>query len=264
MSDTETPKPAGSRTAIKLDPLPRWVLGVIGAAGMGGGSVAVFTREVEAGPVALIGIGAFFFLMGVVGLMPTRVKVGDNEAEWLAQVEERVQETFTEVIELLPPAKQAEARAKVMDNLGSVSPRAASGAVRGAAYEDLLRGLLRLAIAEINARRPGKPPVRLASGFDDQVDAMIIDPAGRTIRVELKAYTKPVPGSALRSFTSLLELGATPSDASALLVISRSGFSSSAAQYVAESQWKGRLRIVQVRGEEDLDELIAGIGGLLT
>jgi tetratricopeptide (TPR) repeat protein len=64
------------------------------------GGVAVFTRSNEAGPVALIGVGALLFMIAVTGFLPTRLKIGDNEANWhreVAESVERIDRTADEV-----------------------------------------------------------------------------------------------------------------------------------------------------------------------
>lgn len=70
------------RQAVRIQPWARWVAGFLGAAGVGSGGVAVFLTHVEAGPVALIAGGVLFLFLALGGVMPTRLKIGDNEAEW--------------------------------------------------------------------------------------------------------------------------------------------------------------------------------------
>jgi hypothetical protein len=70
------------RQAVKVQPWARWVAGFAGAAGCGSGGVAVFLTHLEAGPVALIAGGVLFLLLALGGVLPTRLKIGDNEAEW--------------------------------------------------------------------------------------------------------------------------------------------------------------------------------------
>jgi hypothetical protein len=53
----------------------------------GVGAAAVFTRDVEAGPTALIAIGAVLLVMSVTGSPITRAKFGDNEVTLAARRE---------------------------------------------------------------------------------------------------------------------------------------------------------------------------------
>lgn len=86
------------RQAVKIQPWARWVAGFFGAAGVGSGGAAVFLTHVEAGPVALIASGVLFLFLALGGVMPTRLKIGDNEAEWqevaesVANIQRRVPE----------------------------------------------------------------------------------------------------------------------------------------------------------------------------
>ena len=84
-------EPARKRGPVKIDPWARWISGIIGAGGLGAGGVATFTRSVEAGPVGLIAVGTLFLFVALSGALPTRIKIGDNEAEWARDVEESVE-----------------------------------------------------------------------------------------------------------------------------------------------------------------------------
>jgi tetratricopeptide (TPR) repeat protein len=99
LKDDERP-----RQPIPVDPWARWVAGLVGIAGLVAGSVAIFTRDLEAGPVALIAVGALFLLVGFAGVLPTRLKIGENEAEWQREIEEsvdRIERSVPEVSTLL-------------------------------------------------------------------------------------------------------------------------------------------------------------------
>lgn len=91
------------RQAVKIQPWARWIAGFLGAAGVGSGGAAVFLTHVEAGPVALIAGGVLFLFLALGGVMPTRLKIGDNEAEWqeLAESVANIQRQVPEVGALL-------------------------------------------------------------------------------------------------------------------------------------------------------------------
>jgi hypothetical protein len=65
-----------------LVPLPRSQRGfavVLGALASVTGGVAVFRTSNGAGTTALLIVGAFFLLIGSLGVLPVRLKIGDNE-----------------------------------------------------------------------------------------------------------------------------------------------------------------------------------------
>lgn len=141
-----TEKPENKRQAIKIDPLPRWVIGFAGVLGLGSGGAAVFTRDVEAGPVALLAIGALFFLIGIAGVLPTRLKFGDNEAEWL----EAVGDAFGSVIEAVPAENLPQVEMAI-DELSEKAPALANRARETLAVEQVLLGRVRDAAARVGA-----------------------------------------------------------------------------------------------------------------
>jgi len=90
MPETES-SAEGRREAIAIAVWARWLSGFLGLAGLGAGGTAVFLTRVEAGPVALIGAGVLFLFLAFGGVMPTRVRVGEAEAEFQRQVRESVE-----------------------------------------------------------------------------------------------------------------------------------------------------------------------------
>jgi hypothetical protein len=81
----------GRHEAIAIAAWARGLAGLLGLAGLGAGGTAVFLTRVEAGPVALIGAGALSLFLALGGVMPTRVRVGEAEAEFHRQVQESVE-----------------------------------------------------------------------------------------------------------------------------------------------------------------------------
>lgn len=53
----------------------------IGAAASLAGAVAAFVTDNDVSAVGMMGFGALFLLVGVLGLVPSKLKMGDNEAE---------------------------------------------------------------------------------------------------------------------------------------------------------------------------------------
>jgi hypothetical protein len=112
----------------------RWLSGIFGAASFGAGAVATFTRGNEAGPVALIAAGLLLTLIAVGGRLPTRIKVGDTEAEFIGRVGD-----FTEKVVEVVPAENRGRVVEAVDDLSDVAPQLA---------ERISRTLVRDAIQE--------------------------------------------------------------------------------------------------------------------
>jgi tetratricopeptide (TPR) repeat protein len=100
------PEKEQSNTAdrpVRIRSGARGLAGVIGLVSLGAGGAAVFVRDVEAGPVALIAVGFFFLIIAVSGVLPTRLKFGENEAEWREEtkIAERIKRSTDDVGKLL-------------------------------------------------------------------------------------------------------------------------------------------------------------------
>ncbi|MET7744801.1 hypothetical protein [Streptomyces sp. NPDC005385] len=65
--------------SVPLTRLERTLAGGMGLLMIGGGTAAVFTRKVEAGPTALITVGALLVVIAISGVSIKRAKIGDNE-----------------------------------------------------------------------------------------------------------------------------------------------------------------------------------------
>jgi hypothetical protein len=123
------------RRPVVLSAWARWTSGVVGAAGLGLGATAAFTRNLEAPPVALMAIGGVFLLVGLAGVMPTRLKIGDNEAEW--QLDE-YRDLVAEFVDDVTPVEQQ----RIVERLAYIDPAAAASAMSGMTYERTILGML--------------------------------------------------------------------------------------------------------------------------
>ncbi|WP_159074298.1 hypothetical protein [Streptomyces dioscori] len=65
--------------SVPLTRLERTLAGGMGLLMIGGGTTAVFTRKVEAGPTALITVGALLVVIAISGVSIKRARIGDNE-----------------------------------------------------------------------------------------------------------------------------------------------------------------------------------------
>ncbi len=171
------------RQAVKLDPLPRCVIGLVGVLGLGAGGTAVFTRDVEAGPVALLAIGALFFLVGISGFLPTRLKIGENEAEWI----EAVGDALDTVIEAVPPEGLARVEMAI-EELSMAAPSVADRARATLALEQALLRRVRDAASRVGAIMTVQP-LYVPGGA--RPDAVVMGQNGRKVWVIMHGrYTK--------------------------------------------------------------------------
>jgi hypothetical protein len=100
----EGPQSSTRRSPIEVQTWARCLAGILGLAGLYAGIVATFTRDVEAGPVALIAMGSLFLIIALSGVLPTRIKIGHNEAAWEREIDdsvERIEQRLREVGVLL-------------------------------------------------------------------------------------------------------------------------------------------------------------------
>jgi hypothetical protein len=102
----------------------------LGIPALGAGGVAVFITHVEAGPVALLAVGLIFMTIALSGRLPTRLRIGDNEAEW----QDFAGEVIETALDVAPPSARAELVPQ-LEELAEVTPRAAAPALSGIAYD---------------------------------------------------------------------------------------------------------------------------------
>jgi len=206
----------------------------IGLAGLGSGAVAVFVTHLEAGPVGLLAAGFLLFMIGVGGRMPSRLKVGDNEAEWQ---EER--EAVQEFVERVAVDSQEGRRADLvsaLDELAMAAPGVANPALSAMAYEALVLE----AIAELSRESEGKisqsgfisvgPP----PGPDSQADAILEAADGTKIAVEIKGYRSGLSsGTILSIYGTFVRLKAAQGNIRTMLLISRTEVRGSALEVLS-------------------------------
>src|SRR6266566_2872095 len=99
-------------------------LDVLGIAALGAGGAAVFITHLEAGPVALLVVGLILLLVGMSGRMPTRLKVGENEAAW--EIEREAVQVF---VERVAEDVSVENKPELLDALGDLAEGAPDVAV---------------------------------------------------------------------------------------------------------------------------------------
>jgi hypothetical protein len=191
----------------------------IGLAALGLGGLAVFVTHVEAGPVALLAVGLVLLIVGAGGRLPSRLKVGENEAAWEAAIEDFATRVVDEA-----PSKQAPQLAAALSELAEAVPSATAaerlGALTGrVAYEQMVADLLAEAVQEIN-RSIGDEETRLDLLSGDQIpagvklDAVVAGRGGDYLAVEVKNLTHKVTTTevinAVRQAVSLNRKPQTP------------------------------------------------------
>ena len=166
----------------------------LGLVALGSGGVAVFVTHLEAGPVALLAVGLVLLLVGAGGRLPSRLKVGENEAAWEA-VEEFVSRVAEDV-----PTEQTPQLVDALNELAGVAPSAAAaglGAVtERITYEQMVKEMLTEAVQEINRSQlegsaKGSVPLGFSpAGMGDLArglyDAIISAPNGAYLLVKIR------------------------------------------------------------------------------
>jgi hypothetical protein len=198
-NDVEIPNTQLGIVGVKLSTPMRITAFVLGIAGLGAGGVAVFITHLEAGPVGLMAVGLIFMIIALGGVLPTRLKVGENEATW--EVERKAVETFVaRVAEGAPANSQAE----LLDALGDLAEKAPEVAARGmsaVAYEQQLRAEIENVLRDLE----GSSGSRLSHYMTDigasrqRVDAVVETPSGRLIPIEMRISEKTLQADSIEA-----------------------------------------------------------------
>jgi hypothetical protein len=190
MADEDGGRPQILRAAIRLGRPSRWAAFILGLLGMAAGGLAAFRAHLEAPPVALLAGGLILVLIGLGGTMPTRLKIGDNEAEWMQEramvaqaLKEEVQaqpssEVFTEEgsdAVLLVDREQVSGfnLNRLLGRVAEVAPQVAEPAIEAYEPEDYYKrfasALVNSVMADVNNDRRRQrvlgPPARTVSSL---------------------------------------------------------------------------------------------------
>jgi hypothetical protein len=221
-------QPQLTRRLHKINPGLRWVAGLLAAAGLASGGVAVFITHLEAGPVALIAAGVLFAFIALSGQMPTRLKFGENEASW-----EAVSGVLEQAAEDVSPARRPEL-IDALGRIGESAPAAAASALNAVAYENMVMEMISQ-IRQVSIEKDDAQPFDLIrqSGAGVLFDAYLIAPSQVGISVEIKAARANISVGAVAEIVARFRLlqRADPR-ARALLIISRTGPSDAALQLI--------------------------------
>jgi hypothetical protein len=177
--------------AKKLSMPSRVAAFVLGLAGLGAGGFAVFVTHLEARPVGLLAVGLIFMIVALAGTLPSRLKVGENEAAW--EAEREAVEVFVErVAEATPVVNQREFLGALSD-LAEDAPDVAVRGVTAFAYEQQIRTELEELARDLEPSFPDGQPVRFATQVisgGHEVDGVVEGPTGRQIAIEVKYSTE--------------------------------------------------------------------------
>jgi hypothetical protein len=214
--------------------------GVAGLVGLASGGAAVFVTDNEAGSVALLTVGVLFSFFGLAGLLPTRLKLGDNEIEW----QQQVGDVLTDAVDAARPESRAALVQRIAD-LSAAAPTVAGRSLAVLAREAVMYEVLRAAIPD-HLRWESQGP------GGHRFDALIMDPAtGRRLGVELKANAKPLGSAVFGNFLRHLDgIRSDPAADALLLVVNQPLLES--ARRLAEEQ---HLPVVTASGPEDTSKL---------
>lgn len=235
---------------------------VLGLAGLGSGGVAVFITQLEAGPVALLAVGLVLLLIGAGGRLPSRLKVGENEAAWEA-VEGFVSRVADEV-----PSEQAPQLVEALNELAEAAPSAAAaglGVVTGRmTYELMVREILNEAVRELNRSQGAEELGGLSlvleyhTDFGTTVDAAVISGSGDYLAIEVKhSYSRVT----LREMAYLVRkaAGSASKPFKLLFISNQEPVSRFDVGYLHRALPPDQFQYVRVTGGEDLPEVVEAV-----
>lgn len=167
----------------------------LGIAGLGAGGVAVFISHLEAGPVALLVVGLTFMIIALGGVLPSRLKVGDNEATW--EVQREAVEAFVERVAENAPAESQPELLDALDDLAEHAPSVVvGGTVSAIRYELMVREEIQSIIQEMQASAPEGKSIKFSTEVtagQRKVDSVLEGPTGRLVAIEVKYSVKTLP-----------------------------------------------------------------------
>ena len=227
----------------------------LGYASLGAGGVAVFITHVEAGPVALLAVGLIFMIVALSGRLPTRLRVGDNEAEW--------QEYAGGIIETALDSATPSARAELvpqLEELAEVAPRAAAPALSGIAYDANLAWAVVQAVRKVPDAKEVQTRVTLEE--IGEFDFVVEGSDNRFILVEVKTS----PRLTMSQVSEIMAKAhfyreAYPDRKVGLLLVSRYPLSAGIRAMFMQT---ANAACIVFHSREDDDALIGAINGLLS
>jgi hypothetical protein len=254
-NEVDVPKPTSRSAGIKLNSLNRAIAFILGIAGLGAGGAAVYLTHLEAGPVGLMAVGLIFMIIALGGVLPSRLKVGENEATWEAE-REAVGRFVERVAEGTPVVNQREFLGALSD-LAEKAPEVAARGVSAVAYEQQLRAEIEDVLHELEDNSvTGRLP-RYSSGIfgasRNIIDATIRTPHGRLVRIEMRVSETPLSATWVEGLHQKLNrMSSDYGDNRVMLAITKVPLTHAAQDLL---QRYPEIHYVLYRGPEDREEL---------
>ncbi|MFB6529891.1 hypothetical protein [Streptomyces sp. NPDC056399] len=196
--------------AALLPPAARWTLGLTGASALGAGSVAVFVTQVEAGPVALITVGAFLLLIAVMGRRIASMSLVDGGLQWEQRVEREMSaaESPDRALEVAAAATTVAPEVQRNEHISTMSHQA---------FEQVIRDRLVAAFGE-SAVAPAEPDHRRGGVGHD----FVVTRGGKKVGVDIRFGNPTKTAIAGSMFDRMLRAFVMSPDLDALVFVSNS------------------------------------------
>jgi hypothetical protein len=219
---------------------------LLGLGGLGSGGIAVFVTHLEAGPVALLLVGLVLLMIGMGGRLPSRIKIGDNEAAW---------EAVGDFVERVADGTPKEARLELVDalnELAAVAPDVAAVGLSTVAYKTQVVDMIHGVISTI-PDRDGQLVYRLADDNRADRSDLYLESSGRIVLVEIHSSTSMLsPDSVDYLLRHMSDLAGQQHKAVAALLVSRTVLPADVLRLVGQ---RDDISHVVVTGTQDFDRL---------
>ena len=264
----EPPAAAGPATNLIENPLAahpvihaawRVVSTAAGLGALAAGGYAVFASHLEAGPVALLAVGFLFLVIAMSGRLPTRIRLGDNEASW--QEEREAAQDFVEQVVVQTGDETRLHAVSALEALNRTAPRLAAPALRAILYEEQVMTMLRQIQLTAGTDTSGMPAFTLLIPRDAQghalANALLVIQGGTAVAAEVGTLSRPMDGQAAGTVRARLSRlrHADPSVRGCLL-ITRAGVTRTALNIIGLTL---PVRQIQITGPEAIDSLADAI-----
>jgi hypothetical protein len=203
-----------------------------------------------------LAVGLIFMIVALSGRLPTRLKIGENEAEW----QDFAGNVIETAVDASPPSVKAELAPQLAE-LAEVAPRAAVPALSGLAYESSIAQIVAVAALKI----PDVEHMQVGVTLEDaqEFDLVIQATGNRFILVETKAsrrlYTKQAV-EIIKKAHSYRQ--AYPDRKTALLLVSRYRVVTDPIRDLFKAT--PNATYIVFRDKDDEPKLIGAINGLLS
>ena len=144
MADQGDESESSERSPVHLTRWGRTWCTVFGLVATGAGGVAIFTEDLEAGPVALLAFGFVFLLLAIVGYVPRSAKMGGAELAW----SDEVGRIMAKAVDAAPAVVRSEI-AEELSASPNIPPSVSRATITGALYEERIARILQSAVDDL-------------------------------------------------------------------------------------------------------------------